>query len=212
MIHVKQIETGTIQENCYIISKENDALIVDPGNDKDKIKNALEVLETTPLAILLTHTHYDHIGALEDLRRTYDIPVYVSLAEQAWLGSPEHNLSTYSDQEIVAEPAEFTIEPPEKIVIGPFSFKVVHTPGHSPGGMSFIFEEGDCVFSGDALFKGSIGRTDLPGSEPEKLIPAVKDKLLSLPGHYVVYPGHLASTTIAYELRTNPYFRKDAVR
>lgn len=208
MVQVKQIETGVIQENCYIIYKGSDALIIDPGDETSKIKNELEMLGVTPLAILLTHTHYDHIGALEDMRVDYEIPVYVSPKEQEWLGDPQLNLSIYGTHEITARPAEFTFKPSEFITIGPFSFKVVETPGHSPGGVSFIFEEGKCVFSGDALFKGSVGRTDLPGSEPEKLIPAVEEKLLTLPDEYTVYPGHLKSTTVAYETRTNPYFRK----
>lgn len=208
MIKVKQIETGIIGENCYIIYKGFDALIVDPGDETSKIKNELEMLGVTPLAVLLTHTHYDHIGALEDIRVDYDIPVYVSEKEQDWLGDPNLNLSTYSNHLITANLAEFTLNPPETITIGSFSFDVVATPGHSPGGISFIFESDGYVFSGDALFKGSIGRTDLPGSEPDKLIPAVEDQLLTLPEDYTVYPGHGKSTTVGYEKRTNTYFRK----
>lgn len=208
MIQIKQIETGVIQENCYVVYKGSDALIIDPGDETSKIKNELETLGVTPLAILLTHTHYDHIGALEDLRVDYEIPVYVSPEEQDWLGDPQLNLSIYGTHEISANPADFVFESPETVTIGPFSFKVVQTPGHSPGGVSFIFEAGNCVFSGDALFKGSVGRTDLPGSEPEKLIPGVEEQLLTLPDDYTVYPGHLKSTTVEYEKRTNPYFRK----
>lgn len=207
MIQVKQIETGVLQENCYIVYKDSDALIIDPGDETSKIKNELETLSVTPLAILLTHTHYDHIGALEDLRVDYDIPVYVSPEEQEWLGDPQLNLSIYGTHVIRANPADFAFESPETVTIGRFSFKVVQTPGHSPGGVSFIFEEGNCVFSGDALFKGSVGRTDLPGSEPEKLIPGVEEQLLTLPEDYTVYPGHMKSTTVGYEKRTNPYFR-----
>lgn len=207
MIQVKQIETGVIGENCYIIYKDSDALIVDPGDETSKIKNELEMLGVTPLAVLLTHTHYDHIGALEDIRVDYDIPVYVSQHEQDWLGEPNLNLSTYSNHLIIANPAEHTLAAPEVVSIGAFSFSVVATPGHSPGGISFIFEEDGFVFSGDALFKGSIGRTDLPGSEPDKLIPSVKAQLLVLPDDYTVYPGHGDATTIGYEKRTNPYFR-----
>ncbi|WP_218162481.1 MBL fold metallo-hydrolase [Alkalibacterium sp. 20] len=207
-MQVKQIETGAINENCYIIYNNTEALIVDPGAETNKIKKELDNLNVTPLAVILTHTHYDHIGALEDIRTDYAIPVYVSAKEQDWLGDPSLNLSTYTNFDLRANPAEYTFDLSESVTIGPFSFDVVATPGHSPGGVSFIFKEAACVFSGDALFKGSIGRTDLPGSESEKLIPAVEEMLFVLPDDYTVYPGHNDSTTIGYEKQTNPYFRK----
>lgn len=206
MTQVQQIVTGTIEENCYIIYKGTDALIVDPGDETSKIKNEIEELGVRPIAIILTHTHFDHIGSLEDIRVDYDIPVYVSPEEQEWLGDPAKNLSSFNPFEIKANPAEYTFDPFETITIGPFTLTVVSTPGHSPGGVSFIFEEDGFIISGDALFRGSIGRTDLPGSEPEKIIPAIKKELFSLPEDTIVYPGHGNQTTIEYEKRTNPYF------
>ena len=206
MYQVKQLVTGLIEENCYIIYRGQDALIIDPGDETSKIKNELEALSVVPIAILLTHTHYDHIGSLEDLRVDYDIPVYVSPKEQEWLSDPTLNLSIYSPNQISAKPAEYTLEANQSVNIGPFTFDVAETPGHSPGSLSFVFDDSRFVVSGDALFRGSVGRSDLPGSEPEVLLPSIINELFSLPDDYIVYPGHGRDTTIGYEKQTNPFF------
>lgn len=206
MIQVKQIITGLIQENCYIIYKDQDAIIVDPGDETSKIKNEIEALGVRPIAILLTHTHFDHIGSLEDIRIDYDIPVYVSPHEQEWLGDPNLNASANKPFPIIANPAEYQFEPEQTLTVGPFTFDVVATPGHSPGGVSFIFHPNQFVITGDALFRGSVGRTDLIGSEPEKLIPGIEKALFTLPDEYVVYPGHGMDSTIGHEKYTNPFF------
>lgn len=206
MYQVKQLVTGLIEENCYIIYRGQDALIIDPGDETSKIKNEMEALGVVPIAILLTHTHYDHIGSLEDLRVDYDIPVYLSPEEQEWLSDPTLNLSIYSPNQISAKPAEYTLEANQSVNIGPFTFDVAETPGHSPGSLSFVFDDSRFVVSGDALFRGSVGRSDLPGSEPEVLLPSIINELFSLPDDYIVYPGHGRDTTIGYEKQTNPFF------
>ncbi|WP_407371016.1 MBL fold metallo-hydrolase [Carnobacterium sp.] len=207
MAHIKKIVTGMIGENCYIIYQEGKALIVDPGDEFVKIKKVLDELKVAPVAILLTHTHYDHIGALEEVRKTYAISVYVSDLEQGWLGNPILNLSIHSGHPITAEPAENEFELMKTYDIEGFQFKVVPTPGHSPGGLSFIFS--DFVVSGDALFKGSIGRTDLTGSDSEALLKGIQEQLFCLSDDMRVYPGHGEETTIGYEKRTNPFFKED---
>lgn len=206
MIQVRQIVTGTIEENCYIVYKGDQALIIDPGDETSKIKNEIEELGVRPIAILLTHTHYDHIGSLEDIRVDYDIPVYVSPEEQDWLGDPVVNLSSNKEFDVVANPAENLLHPLETVSIKDFTFDVVPTPGHSPGSLSFIFHEDKIVISGDALFKGSVGRTDLPGSQPELLLDGIRKHLFTLADDYAVYPGHGGDTTIGQEKHTNPYF------
>lgn len=207
MAQVRQIVTGIIEENCYIIYEQDKALIVDPGDETSKIKDEIEELGVSPIAIILTHTHYDHIGSLEDIRIDYDIPVYVSVEEQDWLGDPEKNLSANKPFKIIANEAEYTFEPVQTLEIDNFSFDVVPTPGHSPGGVSFIFHEDRFVISGDALFAGSVGRTDLPGSNPYILLDGIREHLFALPDDYIIYPGHGGDSTIAREKNTNPFFQ-----
>lgn len=207
MLNITGIPVGMAQANCYIIQRNDAALIVDPGTDATQIKNIITRLEVKPQAIILTHTHFDHIGAVDEIRDEYDIPVYVSPEESDWLTDPGKNLSGRNGLNITARPAEHLFNPEEIITIGDFSFTVVSTPGHSPGSVSFIFADDEVIFSGDALFAGTIGRTDLPGSEPDKLVPAVKKELLSLPEDYKVYPGHGGSTTVGREKQSNPFFQ-----
>lgn len=206
MLEIKTIPVGMAQSNCYILSTGTNALIVDPGDQAHLIKQTITGLNVKPQAILLTHTHYDHIGAVEAMREEYDIPLYVSTKEKDWLTDPNKNLSSLVGNPMRLKEAEHYFNPTENLQISDFSFKVVPTPGHSPGSVSFIFEEEEVVISGDALFAGSIGRTDLPGSEPHKLIPSVRAELFTLPEDFKVYPGHGEQTTVGREKATNPFF------
>lgn len=204
MVEVKRIVTGAIEENCYLIYEDVTALIVDPGDDFPKIMQTIEDLQVTPVAILLTHCHYDHIGALEETRTTYNVPVYVSSLEKDWLGNPELNLSAHGGKPVIAQPADFEFEMMRDYTIGALSFRVVPTPGHSPGGVSFIFE--DFVITGDALFQGSVGRTDLPGGDHEALLEGIREQLFTLEDEMQIYPGHGDASTIGDEKLTNPFF------
>lgn len=206
-MQIQQIPTGPIQENCYIIWNNDELLIIDPGADSQLLINQIEKTQAKPISILLTHTHYDHIGAVDALRDYYSIPVFVSPLENAWLGNPVLNLSSRHPElgGLIVRPAEHEFELKE-YSIGSFSFRVVATPGHSHGSVSFIFE--DFVVSGDALFKGSIGRTDLYTGSLEQLLTSIKTELFTLPDHYVVYPGHGEATTIGFEKATNPFFNR----
>lgn len=197
--------TGPVQENCYLIWKEDVLLIIDPGAEAARLIAEIEKTGAKPAAILLTHTHYDHIGAVDHLRDYYQIPVYVSPLEQGWLSDPMKNLSGRHPElgPITARPAEFELELKEYEIAG-MSFKVVATPGHSIGSVSFIFD--NFVVSGDALFKGSIGRTDLPTGNLEQLLTSIQTQLFVLPNQMAVYPGHGEPTTIEIEKRTNPFF------
>ncbi|MGQ4225419.1 MBL fold metallo-hydrolase [Enterococcus mundtii] len=206
-MHVLQLKTGTIEENCYLVYNDEALLIIDPGADAEMIQEQIKKTQQQPVAILLTHTHYDHIGAVEALRNTYDIPVYVSPLEQEWLGDPILNLSglgRHDDMDnIIVSPAEYEFEM-KQYRLGNMSFEVVPTPGHSAGSVSFIFD--DFLISGDALFKGSIGRTDLYTGNLEQLLYSITTQLFVLPNEFVVYPGHGEPTTIEHEKKTNPFF------
>lgn len=207
MLKIQQIKTGTIQENCYLISNEHNLLIIDPGAEAEKLIQAIDHTEKKPVAILLTHTHYDHIGAVEALRQHYAIPVYVSPLEQSWLTDPIMNLSglgRHDDMpDIIVQPAEYEFELTD-YEIGGMKFAVVPTPGHSTGSVSFVFD--DFVVVGDALFKGSIGRTDLHTGDMQQLLHSITTYLFTLPEEFPVYPGHGEATTIQHEKATNPFF------
>ncbi|WP_239257250.1 MBL fold metallo-hydrolase [Listeria ilorinensis] len=207
MLNVTQIVTGPLEENVYLIDNGRSLLVVDPGSEAEKIETEIEKTGSKPVAILLTHCHYDHIGAVTAIRNKYGIPVYVSSNEQEWLGNPAHNgsqgMQAYGISEISVEPAEFEFELKEYEFDG-MKFRVVETPGHSFGSVSFIFD--DFAVVGDALFKGSIGRTDLYTGDSATLLASIERELFTLPDETVVYPGHREETTIGHEKATNPFF------
>lgn len=202
---IMTMPVGMIGTNCYILSKEQDTLIIDPGGDADVIINYLEENELKPIAILLTHAHYDHIGALEEIREAYGIQVYLHEKEQDWLTNPALNGSHKFRHDIVAREAEHTLDEGE-LSIGSFHFQVIHTPGHSPGSMSFLFKEAKQLFSGDVLFNQGIGRTDLPGGDFPTLEHTIKNKIYQLEMDIQVNPGHGPSTKIGFEKENNPFF------
>lgn len=199
---------GIIGANCYVLSKGEDALIIDPGGDAEQIIQYIEANKLRPLAILLTHAHYDHIGGVEEVRNKYQTNVYINEAEQSWLTDPMLNGSyklvsggiTTSEAEIVLEEGELSI--------GSFNIHVLHTPGHSPGSVSFVFTDTKQAFSGDALFRQGIGRTDLRGGDLATLEHSIRQKLYQLDDDYEVFPGHGPSTMIGFEKQYNPFFRE----
>ncbi|MGT2691713.1 MBL fold metallo-hydrolase [Streptococcus porcinus] len=207
---IMTVTNAIASENTYILSNDQAILVIDPGSNGDKICQEIKKLAKPVAAILLTHTHYDHIFSLEKVRRTFNQPpVYVSGKEASWLFTPKDNLSgllRHADiPDIICKPAEQFFQFDKDYHLDGFTFSVVETPGHSVGGVSFVFKEDETIFSGDALFRESIGRSDLPTGNYEHLIEGIKEKLLTQPPFFKVYPGHGQMTTIAHEKNSNPF-------
>ncbi|MGT2929489.1 MBL fold metallo-hydrolase [Streptococcus dentasini] len=199
-------------ENTYILENEQAVLVIDPGSNSQAIITKLASIAKPVSAILLTHAHYDHIMSVDIVRDHFqEPPVYISEEEADWLGSPIDNLSglpRHSDMEdVTAKPADRFFQFDHSYDLGGFNFSVVPTPGHSRGSVSLIFKTDEVVFSGDALFCESIGRTDLPTGNRRQLLDAIRKELFTLPNHYQVYPGHGFDTTIGHEKTFNPFFR-----
>ncbi|WP_040208022.1 MBL fold metallo-hydrolase [Neobacillus jeddahensis] len=204
----QQLPLGPLQTNCYIVENtDRTCLIFDPGEEGKKLIQLLNKRKLKPMAIMLTHAHFDHIGAVNMVRDEYNIPVYLHKQEENWLGDPALNGSQLfmHVNAIMVNPADNIINKEGTMTIGGFEFHVFHTPGHSPGSVSFYFEEDEFVISGDALFQGSIGRTDLPGGNQSQLLKSIHDKLLSLPEETYVLSGHGPVTSIGEEMDSNPF-------
>lgn len=203
----RQLPLGPLQTNCYLYSnEEKECLIIDPGGDANKLNNILQQQHLKPVAILLTHAHFDHIGAVDDIRKEWKIPVYVHKKEKDWLTDPSLNGSLFFMAGAVkVSEADHLIKNEGTLTIGNFSLEVYETPGHSPGSVSYYSAEAGLVFSGDALFAGSIGRTDLPGGNHDQLIKSIHDKLLTLPEDTLVLSGHGPETRVEIEMERNPF-------
>lgn len=201
---------GPVQTNYYCIEdEEKNCLIIDPGEEGQWIIQDIEGKELKPVAILCTHGHFDHIGAIDAVRDHFKIPVYIHEAEEHTLTDPKLNGSTrYPGLPVVQnKPADHLFQEEGLMTIGPFTFDVKHTPGHSPGSVSFIFKEANFAVVGDTLFSGSIGRTDLPGGNMDILLTSISEKLLTLPDDLTILPGHGPATSPAVEQQQNPFLR-----
>lgn len=208
MTQIHRLTVGDLRANCYIIEKAGRALLVDPGANFDQIKNLIDDLEVTLEAVLLTHAHYDHIGALDDVRDTYGVEAYLSPIEQDWLGDPHLNLSGGSSwkAEITARPAEHSLEMDKSYHLAGFDFKVVACPGHSPGSVSYVFADEEFVMCGDLIFKNTVGRTDLPFADFHELKNSIRREIFTLDPDFTLYPGHGDSTRVGHEKDNNPFF------
>ena len=206
-IEIKSMTLGMVATNCYlIINKENkEALLVDPADNVLRISNVIEENGCTLKAILLTHGHFDHIMALNDLKKRYNVPVYAHEEEEDVLKQSSLNLSGSIGQ-IYTTQADVYVKDGEHLKLAGLDVNVLYTPGHTKGGACYYFPEEKVLMSGDTLFHCSIGRTDFPTGSMSQLVRSVKEQLFVLPDDVQVYPGHDSVTSIGYEKQYNPFF------
>lgn len=209
MLEVHRFVTLPMDENCYaVVNQDRQALIVDPGNQATDLITWIQDRQWQPQAILLTHAHVDHIGAVDALRQAFDLEVYLHEIEKDWLGDPQLNLSIYLPTGPISQGAAdhlWTQMGPQ--TVGAFHFEIAHLPGHSPGSVIYSFPEEGVVLCGDTVFKGAIGRTDFPSGSMETLLAGIRRHIMTLPEDTLLYPGHGPETSVKIERDLNPFLK-----
>lgn len=203
---VERVLCGSVGTNCYFLinTQTQETVIIDPADDAPMLSAKLKEKNLKPAAILLTHGHYDHIMAVEELRKEYGIPVIAHEEEKQILENPRGNLSTMIGMPFTVKADRF-VKDEELLVTAGFSIRVLHTPGHTIGGCCYYLADENLLFSGDTLFWESVGRTDFPTGSMSALVRSIKEKLMGLPESTRVYPGHMGSTSIENEKQNNPF-------
>jgi glyoxylase-like metal-dependent hydrolase (beta-lactamase superfamily II) len=206
---VRMLTVGPVQENCFLARREGSdrAVLVDPGDEADRILHAVDELKVGVDAILLTHTHFDHVGAVAPVARATGAPVYCPALETFVLADinsfvPFAGFGPFEDYD-----ADETLEGGERLNLAGFDIEVLHTPGHSPGHVTFAIEDERVLFSGDVLFEGSVGRVDLPGGDATTLLRSIGTLMDRFHDETTVYPGHMGITTLGRERATNPFLQ-----
>jgi len=202
---------GAYQTNCYILRAGADAadcIIIDTGLDAGRLERFLEDNRLNPVAVVLTHGHIDHIAAVKDLREKYSgVKVYIHELDAEMLTGSEANLWIPATKPFRTAPADFLVRDGDQVEAADIKLEVLHTPGHTPGGICLYAKDQDIVFTGDTLFAESVGRTDMPGGNMSQLVTSIKQKLFTLPENTIAYPGHGPSTKIANEKENNPFLQ-----
>ncbi len=203
----KRLVVGILETNCYLIGCKSSktAAVIDPGGeeDVDLILNLLQKNNLNLKYIINTHGHADHIGGNKALKANTKALLLIHRLDAFMLIDANKNLSILEGKEIYSYPADRILEEGDEIILGSLKLSIIHTPGHTPGGISLVLN--NIVFTGDTLFAGGVGRSDLPGGSYRDLQRSIKEKLLTLSDDKIIYPGHGPSSTIGEERRTNPY-------
>ncbi len=205
-MRIEQYCVGQVGTNCYFIINEEtkEMLIIDPGDSAQMLVEKIRLGALIPKAILLTHGHFDHVMAAQELAKTFDLKIYAHEEEKDTLNHPGKNVSAMIGRQDSYH-ADIFVKDGELLQLAGMEIKVLHTPGHTPGGCCYYLEKEQVLFSGDTLFCQSVGRTDFPGGSMSQIVRSIKSKLLVLPDEVKVYPGHMDLTTIGMERRQNPF-------
>ncbi|MHC4153735.1 MAG: MBL fold metallo-hydrolase [Planctomycetota bacterium] len=208
-MQVDQLVLGAFETNCYVLRESGGAtgcVVVDAGLDAGRLVGFLQQRKLNAVALVLTHGHADHIAGVVELRKNFvSLKVYIHQLDAEMLTGEQDNLSLLAGGTFRADAADFLVVESDKIEQAGISLEVLHTPGHTRGGISLYCRDEGVVFAGDTLFAGSVGRTDFPGGSMRQLIKSIRERLLVLPDQTTVYPGHGPATTIAQEKAYNPF-------
>ena len=204
-LYIKTIVTGPFQENSYLLIDKlsKKCVLIDPGDEAQKIINYINEKHIIPIAIINTHAHLDHIGAISEIKAEYSIPFYLHIEEKPILDSYLVSCRMFGMKPAESPSVDEWLNASGELLIGPFKFLIIETPGHTPGGCSFLIN--DVIFVGDTLFQGSIGRTDLPGGDRKILDKSLIKLINKLNPKTAVYSGHGPSTSIGFEKINNPF-------
>ena len=204
---VRMFTVGMIQENCFLLRRHGSdrALIVDPGEEAPKLLAAIERLGVKLDGILLTHTHFDHVGAVAPIAKATGAEVWVPELEKQVLADIDSYVPWPQFGPFESWDAEHTVSGGERLELAGLEIDVLFTPGHSPGHVTYSIPDEEVVFSGDVLFQSSVGRTDLPGGDWPTLLESIRSLVDALPGETTVYPGHMGVTTLGAERAGNPF-------
>lgn len=208
-VKIHTIVVGSLQTNCYILQSGAEAIIVDPGDEPERILNFIKDIKATPTHIIATHTHFDHVLGVAGIRKATKAPFLIHPDDLPMLQSMQSRVRQFMGFEVPPPPkVDGYIKDDDSLKLGDETIRVLHTPGHSPGSVSLA---GDgYVLTGDALFNQSIGRTDLPGGDLKTLVQSIRERLFKLDDDATVYPGHGPETTIGDEKLANPFVGKAA--